>query len=254
MTTFHIGCAGFTKPRDRYMTRLDYVEFDLRAPVPSPKVLASWKKHCPAGFTYGLVAPASLYGDASWPLRDAAAVRSETDRLANNIDALGAGVLVLRTPMAISPGSVALNRFSPVLERLKKAAPVVVWEPSGLWEREAAVEHAAKFGAIVACDPLHDELDGPIAYARMRGLGVDRRYHAGRLEELAEALASCDEAYVVFESGSAWREALGFKGIAAGVGAQAMLEGGDDDEGDDEDGDEGDFDDEEDEGEDEDEG
>ncbi len=58
----------------------------------------------------------------------------------------------------------------------------------------------------------------------------------------------------MFESGSAWREALGFKGIAAGVGAQAMLEGGDDDEGDDEDGDEGDFDDEEDEGEDEDEG
>ncbi len=234
------------------MTRLDYVEFDLRAPVPSPKVLASWKKHCPEGFVYGLVAPASLYGDASWPLRDAAVVRSELDRLANNIDALGAKVLIFRTPMAVSPGSVALTRFAPVLERAKKIVPTVVWDPSGLWEREAAVEHASKFGAIVACDPLHDELDGPVAYARMRGLGVDRRYHAGRLEEIAEALSACDEAFVVFESGSAWREALGFTGIAQGVGAQAMLEGeeGDEDEeGDEEDDEDGeDFEDDEDEG------
>lgn len=225
------------------MSRLDYVEFDLRAPVPSPKVLASWKKHRPESFTYGLVAPATLYGDASWPLRDANALRSELDRLANNVDALGAGVLVLRTPMAISPGSVALQRFAPVLERAKKISPLVVWDPSGLWERDAAVEHAAKFGAIVACDPLHDEIDGPVVYARMRGLGVDRRYHVGRLEELAEALSGCDEAYVVFESGSAWREALGFTGIAKGVGANAMLEGdeGDDEDDDgDEEGDEGD--------------
>ena len=71
-------------------------------------------------------------------------------------------------------------------------------------------------------------------------LGVDRRYHVGRLEELAEALTSCDEAFVVFESGSAWREALGFKGIAAGVGAQAMLDNNndEDEEGDEEEGDE----------------
>ncbi len=226
------------KPRERYMARLDYVEFDLRAPTPSPKVLASWKKHRPEGFTYGAVAPATLYGDPSWPLRDAAKVRSELDRLANHVDALGARVLLFRTPMAVSPGSVALQRFQPVLERAQKVAEVVVWEPAGLWEREAAVEHAAKFGAIVACDPLHDEVEGPIVYARMRGLGVDRRYHVGRLEELAEALAGANEAFVVFESGAAWREALGFAGIAKGVGAEAMLEGEEADE-EDEEGDEG---------------
>lgn len=235
MTTFHIGCAGFVKPRERYMTRLDYVEFDLRAPSPSPKVLATWKKHRPEGFTYGAVAPATLYGDPSWPLRDPAAVRSELDRFLNNVDALGARVAVFRTPLAVSPGSVALGRFTPVLERAAKAVDVVVWEPSGPWEHEAAAEHAAKHGAIAACDPLHDEFDGPVVYARMRGLGMDRRYHPGRLEELAEELADVEEAFVVFESSSAWREALGFAGVAKGLGANALLE-----EGDDEDGDEGD--------------
>lgn len=255
MTIYHTGCAGFVKPRERYTARLDYVEFDLRAPTPSPKVLATWKKHRPENFTYGVVAPASLYGDASWPLRDPAKVRSELDRLCNNIDALGARVVVLRTPMAVSPGSVALGRLTPVLERLVKVAPIVVWEPSGLWEREAAVAYAQKLGVVVACDPLHDEVAEPIAYARMRGLGVDRRYHVGRLEEIATNLAVCDEAFVVFESGAAWREALGFTGVAQGVGAEAMLDGeeADDEDGDDEEGDDdedGDFedDDEEDEG------
>ncbi|MFO0609982.1 MAG: DUF72 domain-containing protein [Polyangiales bacterium] len=251
MTTFHIGCAGFAAPRERYLSRLSFVEFALRQPLPSPKVLATWRKHTPESFTYGLVAPASFYGDPSWPLRDPAAVRSETDRLLNLADALGAGALVFRTPMAVSPGSVALGRMAPVFERARKALDVVAWDPAGLWERDAAAEHAEKFGVLTACDPLHDEVDEPVVYARMRGLGFDNKYHSGRLEELAEALAGCEEAFVVFESGGAWREALKFAGIAAGAGASAFLDGeegedGDDDEDDDEDGEaEGDEDDDE---------
>jgi hypothetical protein len=193
----------------------------------------------------------------SWPLRDPAAVRSETDRLLNLADALGAGALVFRTPMAVSPGSVALGRMAPVFERARKALDVVAWDPAGLWERDAAAEHAEKFGVLAACDPLHDEVDEPVVYARMRGLGFDNKYHSGRLEELAEALAGCEEAFVVFESGGAWREALKFAGIAAGAGASAFLDGeegedGDDDEdetpiGDPDDDDDGDWDDDEDE-------
>lgn len=255
MTTVHTGCAGFVKPRERYIDRLDYVEFDLRAPAPTPKALAAWKKQRPENFTYGLVAPNTLYGDPSWPLRDPAKVRSELDRLANNVDALGARVVVFRTPMAVSPGSVALTRLQPVFERAVKFAPIVVWEPAGLWERPAAVEWASQFGVIVASDPLHDELDEPVVYARMRGLGVDQRYHVGRLEEIAEALAGADEAFVVFASNAAWREALGFKALAAGLEADELLDDEDaaeaDDEeedADDEDGDFEDGDDEEDEG------
>ena len=57
----------------------------------------------------------------------------------------------------------------------------------------------------------------------MRGLGYDHKYHAGRLEEIAEKLADCEAAYVVFESGQAWREALKFAGVAAGLGVKAYL-------------------------------
>jgi uncharacterized protein YecE (DUF72 family) len=250
MTMFHIGCAGFAKPRERYLTRLNYVEFDLRAPTPSPKVFAAWKKHCPEGFTYGLVAPATLYGDPSWPLREAAKVTSELDRLANHIDALGASVIVFRTPMAVSPGSVALQRLAPVFERAKKVCPNVVWDPAGLWEHEAAVAHASKLGVIVTCDPLHDKVAGPVAYARMRGLGNDSRYNANRLTEIGESLATCQKAFVVFESSAAWREALGFTGISKGIDPSEML----DDEDKEEDEEDGDFEDENEDGDLEDEG
>lgn len=212
MTTWHIGCAGFPRPRDKYMKKLGYVEYSLRAPLPSPKTLATQRKSAPERFEHGLVAPDSLYGERDWPLRDPALVRSELDRLANFCDAFGASVLVFKTPMAVSPGSVALKRFEPVLERAQKMAETVVWCPAGLWERDDAVDFAADFNAIVACDPLRDEIEeAEVVYARMRGLGEDRRYSMAKLEELAETLNGVEDAYVVFESGEKWREALGFR-------------------------------------------
>ena len=235
MTTFKIGCAGFARPRDQYIRRLAYVEFDLRPPVPSPKVLASWKKQRPENFTYGVVAPAALYGERDWPLRDANRVQAELDRLANNLDAIGAGALVLRTPMAVSPGSVALKRFLPVLERARKVSPLVVWDPAGLWERDEAVTVAEEYGAVVACDPLHaDVSDESLIYARLRGLGVDRDYSPERLEDLLERVSHADAAWVVFDSANAWRDAVRFTALVSGV----EVEPGDDDEADEDDEDE----------------
>ena len=41
MTTWHIGCAGFPRPRDRYLQKLNYVEYKLKAPLPAPKTLVA---------------------------------------------------------------------------------------------------------------------------------------------------------------------------------------------------------------------
>jgi len=240
MTTWHIGCAGFPRPRERYVKKLGYVEYELRAPLPSPKTLATQRRAAPEGFEQALVAPASLFGERDWPLRDPAALRSELDRLANFCDAVGASVLVLKTPLAITPGSVALKRFAPVLERAQKMAETVVWAPAGLWERDDAVAFAADFGALVACDPLRDALEeDDVVYARMRGIGEDRRYSMSKLEALAEALEGYEDAYVVFDSAESWREALGFRKLVGEL-AEADIDDEDaldEDEDEDEDGD-----------------
>lgn len=230
MSNVRVGTAGFVVPRERYQSKLRFVEFALRAPLPSPKVLAGWRRAAPEGFTFAAVAPDSLYGDRTWPLRDPAKTQSELDRFGNHVDALGARVVVLRTPLAVSPGSVALKRFLPVMERARAFGAVLVWEPAGLWERAEALAVASDFGAVVAGDPLQDEPEENIVYAHMRGLGADQRYTMGKLEALAARIAGADEAFVVFDSGSAWREAVGFAKLAGEV-----LASGDDDELDDED-------------------
>jgi uncharacterized protein YecE (DUF72 family) len=237
MSNVRVGTAGFVVHRERYQSKLRFVEFTLRQPVPSPKVLAAWKRSSPEGFTFAAVAPDSLYGERDWPLRDPAKTQSELDRFGNQVNALGARVVVLRTPLAVSPGSVALKRFLPVLERARAFGAILVWEPAGLWEREQALAVAADFNAVVAGDPLQNEPEENIVYARMRGLGSDQRYTMGRLEALAERIAGADEAFVVFDSGSAWREAVGFAKLA---GELLATDGDDDDDLDDEEGDEGD--------------
>lgn len=239
MSNVRVGTAGFAVQRERYQSKLRFVEINLRPPVPSPKVLAGWKRASPEGFTFSAVAPDSLYGDRTWPLRDAAKLQSELDRFGNQCNALGARAAVFRTPLAVSPGSVALKRFLPVLERARAFAPVLVWEPAGLWEREAAVAIASEYNAVVAGDPLQDEPEENVLYAHLRGLGADQRYTMGKLEALAERIAGADEAFVVFDSGAAWREAVGFAKLAGELIASDGDDEGDDlDDEDDEDSDE----------------
>ncbi len=232
------------------MARLRFVEIDLRPPLPSPKTLAGWRKEAPEGFTFAAVAPPTLYGDPTWPLRDEARTRSELDRMMNNAKALAARVVVFRTPMAVTPGSVALRRLQATLERARKLAPegsLVVWEPSGLWEHAEAVTAVRDQGVTVACDPLHTTLgDQPLVYGRLRGLGVEQRYDAAKLEDLVAALAGTPEVYVVFQSAAGWAEAVA---LARATGT-LVGEAADDTDGDgDEDGEDGeDFDDEDGEG------
>ncbi|MBI5512746.1 MAG: DUF72 domain-containing protein [Deltaproteobacteria bacterium] len=208
MSTWHVGCAGLPCARERYVSALNLVELDLRPPAPPTKSLQRWRQDAPEGFVHAVVAPPALYGDRDFPLRDEATTATELDRLSTAAGQLGAAVVVLRTPMAIAPGSAALERFKALLARATARFRRVVWDPAGLWEPEGAVRVAHPLGALVVTDPLHDEPTGEkVAYARLRGLGIDRRYHTGMLEDLASRLEGLDEVFVVFASEGAWREA-----------------------------------------------
>jgi hypothetical protein len=78
-------------------------------------------------------------------------------------------------------------------------------------------------------------------YARLRGLGVDNRYNDGKLEDIAEKLAECEEAWVIFATPTAFNEATKLDALAKGTAAPAYSSADDEDEDDeyeDEDGDE----------------
>lgn len=221
MTTFHIGSAGFSAARSRYARKLAFVEIDVGRPPPAPKVLERWRTEAGGAMVWAVVTPAIFWGEKDWPLRDEKATQAEIDRLVNVVKPLGARVVVLRTPPSIRPGTVAAKKFLAVAERVQKMAPVVVWEPNGLWEREDAQALVKGTSIIVSADPLRDDVEGePVVYARMRGLGADRRYHAGRLEEIVVALAACEEAFVIFDTQDSFKEASRLRSLLEGLAAE----------------------------------
>ncbi len=249
MTLLHVGTANFDQPRDRYKTRLHFVELELRSPLPAPKRLQKLRSEVGEDFVLAAIAPTTLFGDEDSPLRDAAHTRAEVDRLQNAVKALAPDVLVFRTPKALRPGTAALERWITLCrDRLCKMARVVVWEPTGVWEREAALEVTADIENLIVCaDPLHDDVSGEShVYARLRGLGVDSRYNDGKLEDIAEKLAECEEAWVVFATPTAFKEATRLDAIAQGQITPAYSSA-DDEDGDDEDDEDGDDEDDEDE-------
>lgn len=210
MTTLHAGSYGFDRPRDQYKRRLKFVEIPLRSPVPPPKKVSQWRKDAGDDFVFAISAPDTLWGDPEFPLRDPVHTRAEIDRLQNVVSALQPEILVFRSPLALRPGSAAQERFRALcVERLQKMATVIVWEPTGIWEREAALKVVEDLeNVLVVADPLHDDVSGEShVYARMRGMGVDSRYHAGKLEDIIAAIEHCDEAWVVFETPAAFKEA-----------------------------------------------
>ncbi|MEI8255255.1 MAG: DUF72 domain-containing protein, partial [Deltaproteobacteria bacterium] len=223
----------------------------IAPPAPTPAVLARWRQEAGDSLVWSIVAPAVLWGEKDWPLRDEKAAQTEIDRLVNVAKPLGARALLLRTPASIRPGTVAAKRFHAAASRMRKMTPVVVWEPGGLWEREDAKAFVQDLGIIVVSDPLRDKVAGePVVYARMRGLGADRRYHQGRLEDLMIAVAHAEEVFVVFDTAQSFVEAGRMRKLieglaAAGDGAddEADAEEADDDAEDDADSDDDDADD-----------
>lgn len=172
-----------------------------------------------------MVAPPTLWGEPDWPLRDPEVTRKELARLENMARALAPRVIVFRTPPAVRPGTVAFQRFLDVAARVKDLAPIRVWDPQGVWERQDARKAVHATGLLVTADPLRDPIEGePVVYARMRGLGSDRRYHIGRMEDLAAALADTEEAFVVFDTPTGYAEAIRFARMLGGQERQEQPE------------------------------
>jgi uncharacterized protein YecE (DUF72 family) len=243
MTVIHVGTANFDRPRDRYKSRLHFVELELRSPLPPPKRLQKLRSEVGDDFVLAVIAPMTLFGSDDAPLRDAVHTRAEVDRLQNAVSALEPDVIVFRTPKSLRPGTAALERWLTLCrDRLCKMARVIVWEPTGVWEREAALEVTDDIENLIVCaDPLHDDVSGEShVYARLRGLGIDNRYNDGKLEDIAEALAECEEAWVVFATATGFNEAIKLDALSKGDGAPAYSSDEDEDEEGDEDLEEGD--------------
>jgi uncharacterized protein YecE (DUF72 family) len=204
-TRVHIGAKELKGELAAYAKRFDLLEIrGVEAPnAPSAATLRRWRRAVPPQFEFAIVA-----GPNIGRLRPNDAVDAELKALLSAATVLEARVLVVPTPVDVTPGKLSRDRLAKLIDRLPRDANAIVWEPSGLWEVEDAALLAKKLDIVLAVDPARDFVPpGPLAYARLRALGGTRAYSTAALERVARAIGDRRDAYVVIETTGALKEA-----------------------------------------------
>lgn len=224
-TRLHIGAKELRGELAAYAKRFDLLEVrgldaaSLRL-APSAATLRRWRKAVPPQFEFSVVA-----GPGLARLKAGEAYDAELAAMLETAKVLEARVLLVATPAEVTPSKLWRDRLAKLLDQLPRDASHVVWEPSGLWELDDAAIQARKWGVTVAVDPARDAMPaGPVAYGRLRSLGGTRAYSTTALQKIATNIGERRDAYVIFETAGALKEAKQLRALVRG--ARARKRGG----------------------------
>lgn len=219
-TRLHVGAKELRSDLAAYAKRFDLLEVrgldaaSLRL-APNDATLRRWRRTVPPRFEFAVVA-----GPSVGLLRPGEAFDAELRAMLNTATLLEARVLLIPTPVDVTPSKLWRDRIAGLLDRLPRDANTIVWEPSGLWELEDAAAQAKKWGVTLAVDPTRDEPPaGPVVYARLRAAGAQRAFSRTALERVARAIVDRRDAYVVFETAGALKEAKVLRGLVRSLPA-----------------------------------
>lgn len=185
------GCVvdHLPRPSDRAAPR--FAELRLKGPRPHISTLRKLGAQRPDATVLALRAPGDCVAADAGSLAPSPALDKSLVWLDHAVQALGASVIVVRTPIDVTPGARSrelLHAYAAKLPREK--GRVWVWAPRGPWEPEAAHALANEVGLVCAFDPLHTPRPaGPVAYAQLHGLGVETRLSNVAIERVLDAIA-----------------------------------------------------------------
>jgi uncharacterized protein YecE (DUF72 family) len=219
VTEILAGCALSKPPGPRYVRALVFAEIELRPPLPRLPTLRRWRYRLPAGLELALSAPQCTMVSRLGPFRFDDDLQEGLQWTVQAADALGANAVVLRTPSEFTTSRRDRDRFAAFSERLPRQPDRSwIWAPAGLWDADKAYPLAEKLGLVCAFDPLTAPVPaGEVLYARLVGLGTQRRYSEVTLNRIVEAVMLPDvrRAYVAFDSAGSFRDAVSLKRAAS---------------------------------------
>jgi uncharacterized protein YecE (DUF72 family) len=220
-TRLHVGAKELKGDLAAYAKRFDLLEIrgqdaaNLKL-APSAATLRKWRRAVPPRFEFAVVA-----GPNVGRLRPGEALEAELAAMLETATLLESRVLVVPTPVDITPSKLSRDRFAKLLDRIPHDTRTVVWEPSGLWELEDAASQAKKWGVTLGVDPARDEPpSGPIAYGRLRAHGGTRSFSTAALSRIAHAIGGeRRDAYVLIETSGALKEAKTLRQLVRDLGS-----------------------------------
>ena len=207
-------------PGPKYTSALRFAELALKAPLPKPGTLATWRQNLPVGFELALRAPDECWQSPAGPLRPSAELDAGLAWLSEAADALHASAIVVRTNAAVTTGARDRERLREYFARAPRAeGRMIVWRPTGLWEPQAVQSMATTLSVVGGFDAVDDPApDAEVVYASLLAEGVRRSFsHAQLLEVLHKIESSAAaRAFVTIESGQSFREARSLQALSEG--------------------------------------
>ena len=225
-TRYHIAAKSLRGDIATYAKRFDHLEVPVLAAselrlMPNAATLRRWRKAVAPTFEFCVIA-----GPAMATLKSSEAATAEMEAWKQASDLLEARVVLVKTPVDVSPSPAWRDRLSAFVDTIRRDSTTVVWECSGLWETEDAARFAKKIDIVLATDPSRDPTPaGPVSYGRLRALGETRSFGPAALERIATSIGERRDAYVVIETDTALTECKALRKAAIRVrnGAQGGM-------------------------------
>lgn len=218
MDRFLAGCVLERLPDAGLGGGLRFAELRLRPPLPRVATLRKRARGEPGdGPMLALRAPAECVGAPGAPLVLSADVERALGWLDHAAAALEAHLIVVPTPVELTPGARSRTLLRAYAERLpRRDDRHWVWAPRGPWDPEPTLALAAELDLVLEFDPSQSPRPpGPIAYGRLLGLGAQARLSDPALERILEACEpSLGPTYLAIEGPHALRHATRLQQLA----------------------------------------
>lgn len=217
MTRIHAGALLERIPGHRYRKALHFAELQLVGRPPKQSTLKGWATDA-AGVDLSLVAPRGAVVSSKGPFRADDNLESTLEWTIEACEALDTRFVVVPTDATFTTGQRDRELFTRWLDRWPDARRAsLVWEPRGLWEPHTASRFARDQGIILGFDPLEAPVpENMPTYARLRSVGLRRRFDETLLLDIVDALSDREEAWVAFESPKSFREACRLASLGDG--------------------------------------
>ncbi len=223
----HIGVDHFPLHLSRIRQHCDVAEIaPFFTTKPRKKTLLKWREEGPKTFRFVLPAPWALT-DPQWRKEKPSSFcegaqgftpGKELDFIWESLDK-AAGLLrtntfLFRTPSSFRPTRENREKMASFFQTRERKNYRFVWEPTGLWEPEEALEFARSLGVTLVQDPLSDsfiESNEPFRYLRVKNLRSGAGISEMGFEEIYYAARSAQRCFVLFSSPAPLMDAKRFK-------------------------------------------
>lgn len=197
-----------------------FAELRLRSPLPR---VATLRGRGLPGMQLALRAPSECVTSPAGLLVVSPELERALGWLDHAADALGAAVIVVPTPIELTPGARGRALLRTYSQRLaRRDGRSWVWAPRGPWDPDATAALAGELDLVLEFDPSQTPRPfGPIAYGRLRGLGHQTRLSEPGLARILEAIEPTrGTAYLAVEGPHAVRHASRLQQLADALGAR----------------------------------